>query len=73
MTKLAQKAADRVGQLGIRTNGVNMAHFSGRLLEKVEELTLYTLEQEDRISAQDDVIAALYSEIEALKTFVIQD
>ncbi len=34
----------------IRENGVNMAHFSGRLLEKVEELTLYTLEQEDVIA-----------------------
>jgi len=31
----------------IKANGVNMAHFTGRLLEKIEELALYTLEQEE--------------------------
>ncbi len=33
----------------IKANGVNMAHFTGRLLEKIEELALYTLEQEEVI------------------------
>jgi len=27
-----------------------MTHFTGRLLEKIEELTLYTLQQQDSIS-----------------------
>lgn len=30
-------------------NGVNLANISGRLLEKIEELTLYTLQQQDTI------------------------
>ena len=35
----------------IQDNGVNLAHFSGRLLEKIEELTLYTLQQEETIQS----------------------
>ena len=31
-------------------NGVNLAHLSGRLLEKIEELTLYTIAQEETIN-----------------------
>jgi len=52
----------------IKANGVNMAHFTGRLLEKIEELALYTIEQEDRIAAQDDIIAKLSERIEMLET-----
>ena len=47
--------------------GLNMVDMQLKLLEKVEELTLYTLAQEDTITAQADAIAALISEIEALK------
>ena len=43
----------------IRANGVNMAQFSGRLLEKIEELALYTLEQEDVIAQQNARIERL--------------
>ncbi|MCP3995893.1 MAG: hypothetical protein GY722_12640 [bacterium] len=34
----------------IRENGLNLAQFQMKLLEKIEELTLYTLEQEERIA-----------------------
>jgi len=40
----------------IKNTGVNMADFSGRLLEKIEELTLYTIQQEDTISQLKDLI-----------------
>ncbi len=33
----------------MKQNGVNMARLSGRLLEKIEELTLYTLQQQKLI------------------------
>ena len=33
----------------MRQNGVNMTQMSGRLLEKIEELTLYTLQQQQLI------------------------
>ncbi len=35
----------------IAANGINMSHMQMSLLEKVEELTLYTIEQENRINA----------------------
>jgi len=38
-----------------------MAHFTGRLLEKIEELALYTIEQEE-------VIDELRARIEVLET-----
>ncbi len=33
----------------MKQNGVNMTKLSGRLLEKIEELTLYTLQQQELI------------------------
>ena len=33
----------------MRQHGVSMTHLSGRLLEKIEELTLYTLQQQETI------------------------
>lgn len=44
----------------IGANGINISEMQMALLEKVEELTLYTLEQQDQISA-------LKGELEALK------
>jgi hypothetical protein len=44
----------------IQRNGLNVQNFQGRLLEKVEELTLYTLEQQS-------VIDALTARLEALE------
>ena len=38
-----QSAAD------MQQNGVNMSEFQIQLLQKIEELTLYTIQQEERI------------------------
>ena len=51
----------------IKENGVNLAHFSGRLLEKIEELTLYTLAQRDTNIAQQDKINELQATIRDLR------
>ena len=42
----------------LKANGVNMTEMQMRLLEKVEELTLYTLAQERTIQDQRDTITA---------------
>ena len=44
----------------IRASGLNLSQFQMRLLEKIEELTLYTL-------AQQEQIAALAAKVEALE------
>lgn len=51
----------------IEKNGVNLAHFSGRLLEKIEELTLYTLEQQDTNTAQQKRINELQMTVNELR------
>jgi len=40
----------------MQKQGVNMAHFTGRLLEKIEELTLYTLQQEKALAQQEQAL-----------------
>jgi len=45
----------------IKENGLNVQRFQGRLLEKIEELTLYTLEQQETIDA-------LVARLDALET-----
>ncbi len=49
----------------IRKNGLNLSQFQMRLLEKIEELTLYTLEQqEERLEAQQLQIVELRTGVE---------
>jgi hypothetical protein len=43
----------------IKGQGLNLSQFQMRLLEKVEELTLYTLTQDERIGVQQERIAKL--------------
>ena len=45
----------------VEKNGIKMADIYAKLLEKVEELTLYTLQQEEKINA-------LQKELDAMKT-----
>jgi len=45
----------------IRAEGVRLQHFQGRLLEKIEELTLYTLQQHE-------LIGGLQARLEALES-----
>ncbi|MFZ5964892.1 hypothetical protein ACOXXX_18260 [Thalassococcus sp. BH17M4-6] len=51
----------------IAKDGLDMTDMQMRLLQKVEELTLYTLEQEARIAAQDATNAALLARLERLE------
>jgi hypothetical protein len=44
-----------------------MSQFQMQLLEKVEELTLYTLEQNDHIVSQQEHIASLREQKELLE------
>lgn len=48
----------------MRRNGVNMAQLSGRLLEKIEELTLYTLQQQQMIEELQTSLQELRAERE---------
>ncbi|WP_415918878.1 hypothetical protein [Tateyamaria sp. SN6-1] len=43
----------------VKANGLNMSHMQMSLLEKIEELTLYTLAQEKQINALQDRISVL--------------
>jgi hypothetical protein len=43
----------------IQRDGLNVQHFQGRLLEKIEELTLYTLQQEDTMRVLQARLSAL--------------
>lgn len=50
----------------IRQGGLNLSQFQMRLLEKVEELTLYTLEQHQRLNALEAENAALKRRLSAV-------
>jgi len=56
-------SADEMNQ-----HGVSMTHLSGRLLEKIEELVLYTLEQQNTIDQQDNSIKKLEARIEKIES-----
>jgi len=47
-------------------NGLNMGEFQIKLLQKIEELTLYTIEQQKQIETQSEQIRTLTESIEKL-------
>ncbi|HEX5719809.1 MAG TPA: hypothetical protein VF179_26885 [Thermoanaerobaculia bacterium] len=49
----------------VKKDGLNLSQVQMRLLEKVEELTLYTLKQDEQIKAQQARIDELQSELKA--------
>ena len=51
----------------IKENGLNLGEFQMKLLEKSEELVLYTLKQEDKIVEQQQKITELESLIGAME------
>lgn len=51
----------------MKENGVNMAHMSGRLLEKIEELTLYAIDQKNTIDELKNILVLQNSLIEEQK------
>ena len=54
----------------IRANGVDMTAMQMTLLKKVEELTLYTLAQEERAAEQDSTIARQQREARAQEALI---
>jgi hypothetical protein len=54
----------------IRKNGLNLAEFQMKLLEKIEELTLYTVQQAKVIGQKDAEITALNARLAALEQAV---
>lgn len=43
----------------VKQRGLNLSQFQMRLLEKVEELTIYTLQQDERLNAQQEEMSRL--------------
>jgi hypothetical protein len=54
----------------VKTNGLNVSQFQMRLLEKVEELTLYTLAQESHIGSLRQTNAELLERLERLESVI---
>jgi len=52
----------------METNGIDMTRLQLSMLEKIEELTLYLLEQEQKMVGQQQNIEGLLQEIESLKS-----
>ena len=50
----------------VKKNGLDITDFQGKLLEKVEELTLYTLAQQNQIDTQHKTINNLTAQLEQL-------
>jgi hypothetical protein len=55
----------------IKKNGLNVSQFQMTLLEKVEELTLYTLEQQEEIEILQQQVAALQRQNTDLNTRLV--
>jgi hypothetical protein len=55
------------GQEEIDQDGLDLSQFQMRLLEKVEELTLYTLAQQEQIDAQQQEIITLQATMSGLE------
>ena len=49
-------------------NGINIGDFQIQLLQKIEELTLYTIEQEKGITEQKQKVEKLEKENQQLRT-----
>jgi hypothetical protein len=52
----------------MQENGINLSEMNIKLLQKIEELTLYTIAQEEKNNIQSQKIEALEKEKEALKS-----
>lgn len=50
-------------------NGINLGEVNSKLLQKIEKLTLYIIQQDRKIYFQEDKIKELEKEIIAFKSF----
>jgi len=54
----------------VAENGINMGEIQARLLQKIEELTLYTIAQEKQLKEQQHLIELQTDEIESFKSAI---
>ncbi len=56
----------------LEANGVQLGSMSMKLLEKIEELTLYTIEQQDNLKQKEEQLKALEARIKKLELLLIK-
>jgi len=56
----------------VARDGVAVGETQTALLKKIEELTLYTIEQDKKIAAQQDELQAMKAELSALKKLILE-
>ena len=52
-------------------NGINVAEMDAKLLEKIEELTLYSIEQNKKIKEQNERIESMKKDIKKMKIIMM--
>lgn len=56
----------------IKENGINLGEMDALLLKKIEELTLYTIDQQKLLDKQNELLQQQQQEIEKLKAAINQ-
>jgi len=56
----------------VADNGINIGEIQARLLQKIEELTLYTIEQEKQLKQQQQLIESQTDEIYSFKEAIVE-
>lgn len=54
---------DMPSESEVKENGINVADMQAKLLQKIEELTLYVIDQEKRIKKQEETITELKQQL----------
>lgn len=65
--KINQHLPEIASEKDMVENGVNMSELQMKLLQKIEELTLYTIEQQKQLDMQMKIIENLQGEMKQLK------
>ena len=55
---------DIPSSVDVEKNGIFLGEMDAKLLQKIEELTLYTIQQDNKLQKQDELIAILLNKIE---------
>lgn len=56
----------------MQTNGLSLGEISTQLLQKVEELTLYAIEADKRLTCQDTLVTSLQSTVEQQQALLVE-
>jgi hypothetical protein len=57
----------------VAANGIKLGEMNGKLLQKIEELTLYAIEQEKQLKEKEAKINSLESRLERLEQVLLQE